>query len=306
MKFGKLAQIEDVDFSLPPDHPKTGPALANLPARTGAMAIYLGCTGWSMKDWVGTVYPAKTPAKGYLEAYGRQFNTIELNTTHYRIPTMETVDRWLNETPADFRFCPKVPQVISHSHDLGLQSDSLKAFIRVIGRMESRLGCCFIQLPPHFASGKAELLLSFLRAWPAELPLAVEFRHASWFAGEPGEANAMFDKMEELNGKHTVITDVAGRRDVLHMRLTGTLALIRFVGNGLHPTDYERADAWVQRLVSWAEQGLHELYFFPHQPDNVKAPQMAAYLLEKLQAAGLDRVRGPRIQPRNPQYRLFD
>ncbi len=305
MKFGKLKEIEGVDFSLPPDHPATGTALESLPKRGVPAEVYLGGTGWSMKEWVGSVYPPKTPSRQYLRAYGQQFNTIELNTTHYRIPTAETVDRWLRETPEDFRFCPKVPQVMSHSRDLGLQSEAFPAFTRVIGRMGQRLGCCFIQLPPHFGTGKAPVLSSFLKAWPAELPLAVEFRHASWFSGEPKVAAELFEEMERL-GKYTVLTDVAGRRDVLHMRLTGPVVLLRFVGNGLHPTDYERADAWVRRLSIWAEQGLREAYVFPHQPDNLKAPQMAAYLLEKLREAGLQRVRGPQLRSEQSQYRLFD
>jgi len=118
MKFGKLPNIDQVDFSLPPDAEGTASILAKLPQSKSQ--LYVGCTGWGMKEWIGTVYPAKTKAKDFLHHYARQFSTIELNTTHYRIPTPETVIKWRDTTPADFRFCPKIPQSISHSRDMGL------------------------------------------------------------------------------------------------------------------------------------------------------------------------------------------
>ncbi len=87
-----------------------------------------------------------------------------------------------------------------------------------------------------------------------------------------------------------MITDVAGRRDVLHMRLTAPIAFIRFVSNGLHPKDYQRADAWAERIAAWAAKGLQELYFFVHSPDEQTSPEMMAYVIgrfnEKL-GAGL-------------------
>ena len=89
------------------------------------------------------------------------------------------------------------------------------------------------------------------------------------------------------------MTDVSGRRDVLHMRLTTSTAFIRFVGNDLDATDFSRIDAWIERLKTWFEAGLHEVYFFTHEPDNLTAPHLARYFFEKMQAKMPVILRGP-------------
>jgi len=117
MKFGKASDLSNIDFSLPID-PSTNKIRLDrygLGTGEGRPQIYIGATGWSMKDWVGTWYPRKTKSADYLKHYGRQFNTIELNTTHYRVPTIEMVQKWYDSVPEDFRFCPKVPQTTSQT-----------------------------------------------------------------------------------------------------------------------------------------------------------------------------------------------
>jgi len=278
MKFGKLPNIDQVDFTLPQDATDTLTVLEKLPP--SKPQLYVGCTGWGMKEWVGTVYPPKTKAKDYLHHYARQFGTIELNTTHYRIPTLETVTKWRDTVPADFRFCPKIPQSISHSRDMSLNSDNTIRFCENISELGEKLGSCFVQLPPYFGFDRLSLLTKFLEKFPQNIPLALELRHESWF-NDSANFEAVFQMMQGLNIS-PVITDVAGRRDVLHQRLTNHTVLIRWVGNALHPTDYTRIDAWVQRLKTWFEAGLQQVFFFPHEPDNILAPEIATYFIKKI------------------------
>jgi uncharacterized protein YecE (DUF72 family) len=304
MKFGKLADIENVDFRLPPDAPSNASILAGNPHQTRPTHLYLGCTGWSMKEWVGSVYPKGAKTKDFLRHYSHQFNTIELNTTHYRIPDATTIQRWYQESAEDFRFCPKVPQSISHSKQLGLGTDLIPTFCHSVAGLEEKLGCCFIQLPPYFKTDQIPLLEKFLKAFSSDIPLAVELRHESWFETE----EVIVGWLQMLNGfgVSAVITDVAGRRDVLHMGISSSIAMIRFVGNGLHPSDYRRADEWVQRLKSWSGPGLHEVYLFPHEPDNILAPQMATYFHQQIvrhlpEAA----IRGPKLIEENNEGELM-
>lgn len=307
MKFGKLNDIEHVDFSLPGDDPKTAVVLQQHHKKDLPLEVFIGCTGWSMKEWVGKVYPTGTKNKDYLKVYGTQFNTIELNTTHYRIPTLQMIEKWKAETPEDFRFCPKIPQTISHSRNLGVGSSQLDRFCAVILGLEKKLGCCFMQLPPYFGSDRRELMAAFLQNFPKNIPLAIELRHESWFNNATARQD-IFDLLEAEQAS-TVITDVAGRRDVLHMRLSTPTAMVRFVGNGLHPTDFSRIDEWIQRIQQWRDQGLQRLYFFPHEPDNIQAPELAAYLLEKLNTLSGISTRGPEIieedRPDQQQMSLF-
>lgn len=289
MKFGKLADISHVNFRLPPDSAFTKAQLAKLEKGTELPRVYIGCTGWSMKEWVGKVYPPKTPVKEFLWYYSRQFNTIELNTTHYRIPDSKTIEKWRSESPDDFRFCPKVPQTISHSSNLALDNALIPTFTESVLGLGEKLGCCFIQMPPYFGADRLPVLTNFLNRWPANVPLALEFRHASWFepAGLPG-----FQLLAD-RGISTVITDVAGRRDVLHQHLSNATAMIRFVGNNLDPTDFQRIDEWVDRLAYWLRQGIREVYFFTHEPDNILAPDLSLYLATAVQEKCPATTRGP-------------
>ena len=189
MKFGKLQDISKVDFSLPIDDIANEAVFERLSTSETAN-IYIGCTGWSMKEWVGRVYPKGTKAKNYLLHYGKQFNTIELNTTHYRIPTFDVVQKWYTETPADFRFCPKIPQSISHRNDMGLRDGTLQLFCESIIGLKEKLACCFMQMPPYFEVKDLPRLRLFLDNFPKEISLAVELRHESWFENEQNFARA--------------------------------------------------------------------------------------------------------------------
>ncbi len=293
MKFGKLQDISNVDFSIPPDHPHTSEVLKNLPKRSGKPQVFVGCTGWGMKEWVGNVYPIGTKSKDYLRHYVRQFNTIELNTTHYRIPNADTISKWETTAPNDFQYCPKIPQTISHSRDLGKSNDSLLRFCDAISGLEQNLGCSFLQVPPYFDYQRLPALEAFLERLPNHIPLAVEIRHESWFS-TPNDLN-IFSKLLQKYNVATVITDVAGRRDVFHQLLTSETAMVRFVGNGLHDTDFQRIDDWVARLSDWFDKGLHQVYFFTHQPDNLLAPEMADYFANAMHAAYDVDIRGPKL-----------
>ena len=301
MEFGKLSDISQVDFRLPPDPDQNKRILPGI--QTGPCTVYVGCTGWSMKEWVGRVYPAGTRSSDYLKAYARQFNTIELNTTHYRIPDADTVDRWRDTVPADFRFCPKLPQTISHREDLGLASGQTAAFCKAIAGLDNTLGCSFLQLPPQIDEKALSRLRRFLDVLPAEVPMAIEFRHPGWFQEQAAPLQFLADY-----DTAAVITDVAGRRDVAHMQLTNRTVMVRFVGNNLHPSDYARIDEWVSRLLQWAKAGLEKVYFFTHEPDNLQAPELAAYLVKKLQMIANFETRGPQFfdnQPTGGQLSLF-
>lgn len=293
MKFGKLDNISNVNFTLPTEPARNDLFLENLPKQEEKTKVYLGCTGWSMKEWIGTVYPKGTKPANYLHHYSRQFNTIEFNTTHYRMPTDVTIQKWYAESAADFRFCPKVLQQISHSRDLGYGSGKIQEFCRVVAGLKEKLGCCFMQLPPYFGVDRLPVLELFFEKWSKEIPLAIEVRHESWFSHPDNFAKLV--QLAEIQNVALIITDVAGRRDVLHLAITAPIVMVRFVGNGLHETDYTRLDEWVLQLKKWWINGVSEIYFFPHEPDNILAPEATAYLFEKLHDFEEIDIRGPKL-----------
>lgn len=284
MKFGKLENISQVDFSLPNDPKLTEKKLEELKknnAQNNSFQIYYGATGWGMKEWVGTYYPTGTAAPQYLQEYAKQFNSIELNTTHYRIPSEQQIKDWYNKSSSKFKFAPKLPQMISHSNDLGMSTDRLSQFCGAILGLKEKLGICFMQLPPYFNPAQLDILDQFLSKFPTEsIPLAVEFRQEAWFRFEE-HTQSMFRLLEQHNVA-PVITDVAGRRDVLHMLLTNEYVVVRFVGNGLAPSDYERVDEWCMRLKKWLDSGVKQVYFLLHQPDNILTPEITNYFVHKI------------------------
>lgn len=312
MEFGKLETLDGVDFTLSPDPPENDRLLSNLPFCDKKPKIWLGSTGWSMKEWVGTFYPEGAKPADFLKFYAHQFNCIEANTTFYKIPDAATIENWRAATPPDFRFCPKVPQTISHLSDFSQIGKDLPLFIEAMHRLGDRLGVVFLQLSPAFSPKNLGKVSHFLKNWPKELPLSIEVRHEGFFqknkSGELSPEAAEYFQLLENQGVATCISDVAGRRDVAFPRLTAGKMLVRFVSNGLHPTDFERAEDWAKRLADWFKKGLPEMYFFAHSPDNLLSPEIAMLLSEKLRAAipDLD-IRGPKpLVKRAVQGSLFD
>ncbi len=246
MDFGKTQQPDKVVWDLPPDAVITARTLAEHERLTETGQVFVGCPIWSNKAWRGSLYPPQAKEKEFLRFYARQFNAIELNVTHYQVPTSDTIAQWLAQTPPDFAFCPKQPREISHHQlSLGQTAEWTNVFSESIRPLASRLGMPFLQLPPRFSPSQLPRLREFLDIYPADLPLAVEFRHPAWFLGKQFTQAA---ELLQTYGKGTVITDVGGRRDVLHMCLTTPTATIRFVGNSLHRSDYARINDWVKRL----------------------------------------------------------
>lgn len=304
MDFGKLPpeQLDQIDFTLPADNPFTNKVLSNS-RQDGMPKVYIGCPVWADKTWVGKIYPGNAREKDFLPLYSRQFNTIELNITHYRIPDEKLIDEWNIAVADGFTFCPKFPQVISHDKLLQETDGLTEAFCESILDLKAHLGMSFLQLAPYFTPRQSKILEAFLQKLPPQLPVAVEFRHEDWF-----RVPQVWDMALELlrhYGKATVITDVAGRRDVVHQSLSIPTAMIRFVGNELHPTDYQRIDEWVLRLKSWFEKGLQTVYFFVHCGSNHYAPDLALYFIRQLNQACSLQIKEPKLLPRVVQTSLF-
>ena len=287
MDFGKLADISRVDFRLPKIETAWAERNARVLRAQGGPKIpasfHCGAPIWSQKQWVGKVYPLGTRSPDFLKLYTRQFNGIELNGTHYHIPSVEQVRAWHELAPPGFQYCPKFPQEISHAHELERCEPLTRLFCETLAGLGDRMGTSFLQLSPYFTPGKIRVLERFLKSLTPGFPVCVEFRHADWFRNGMLIDSAL--DVLEAHGAGTVITDTAGRRDVVHGSITGPRLLVRFVGNELDPTDYTRIDEWVLRIKEWMQAGLTEIHFFIHQPENDLAPELLSYLITQMNAS---------------------
>lgn len=290
MEFGRVAEKElnKVDFSLP-EEPAANKLV--LKKRSQNPLIYLGCAKWGRKEWVGKIYPKGTKDANFLEHYVKHYNSIELNATHYQIYGPEAIGKWAAKAKGkDFKFCPKVPQMISHYSNFS-NADSLTTdFLAGILAFEKNLGPVFLQVSERYSPKQREQLFKYMGTLPADLQFFLEVRHPDWFA-DGSVRKELFDTLRSLKWG-AVITDTAGRRDCAHMELTIPKAFIRYVGNSLHPTDYTRTDAWVERIKYWLDHGLHELYFFMHMHDEAYSPELTVYLVDHLnKTCGLNLIK---------------
>ena len=140
----------------------------------------------------------------------------------------------------------------------------------------------FVQLPGNFGPKNMERLAPFFEMLPKDIKPAIEFRHTDWF-NDSNVADELYDILEKYDISN-VIVDTAGRRDMMHMRLTNNEAFIRYVGAN-HSSDYGRLDDWVIRLSEWVDLGLRNIHFFVHQNLELESPLLAAYFINKLNAA---------------------
>ena len=148
--------------------------------------FWLGCSGWAYDDWVGPFYPEGTPPGEFLARYARVFRAVEVDSSFYRAPSMPLVRRWARAVPTDFRFALKVPREVTHRSGEAAGPGALPGFLEALAplRAEGKLGALVLQYPASFRARETARLAETLAAIPAEIPLAVELRHDSWWLPE--------------------------------------------------------------------------------------------------------------------------
>lgn len=284
MEFGKVPseEVKSINFKLPADGLQTAKVLNGK--KTAQMEVFVGCAKWGLPEWVDFLYPPKTKAADFLTEYAKHFNSIELNAAHYRIPSLETVKKWIKQSESHpegkFLFCPKFPENISHVKRLKGAERITDDFLSAVTEFGHQLGPCFLQLSDSFGPKSLAELENYLKSLPEDLDVFVELRNQEWFSNKR-ISETVFELFTELK-KGAVITDVSGRRDVLHMEVTVPEIFIRFIGNGPEHREnsLRRIDEWAERISSWQEKGLQKVYFFMHQHDEREAVRFAQYAVK--------------------------
>lgn len=242
--------------------------------------IRLGTQGWNYDAWVGPFYPTGTRAADYLSIYARAFDTVEVDSTFYAIPSVKTVRGWAARAPAGFAFALKLPQEISHENRLRESADLATLFFDRARELGDKLGPILIQLGPDFAPVELPALAGFLPLLPRDLRFAVEFRQRGW----------IHDGVLALLAEHNValaLTDARWipRKTMLSLaaRPTADFAYVRWMGPNRDLVDYSRIqvdrtrelEAWSHALRSLAERvksvwGYVNNHFAGHSPSNVR------------------------------------
>ncbi|MDN3693450.1 DUF72 domain-containing protein [Chryseobacterium tructae] len=155
--------------------------------------LYIGCSGFYNNDWKGSLYPENAQSKDFLSLYAETFNTVEINSTFYRIPTAKTLLKWYDETPEAFRFFIKIPKTITHQKRLADSKEEITVFCDHIHKqLQQKLSGFLYQLPPSFKNTPENIDL-IINHIDNNFLNVIEFRHESWWKQE------IFDLLKSNN-----------------------------------------------------------------------------------------------------------
>lgn len=229
--------------------------------------LFAGTSGWAYPSWKPDFYPAKLPQKNFLQHYATQLNTVEVNFTFRQLVKDTTIQKWIAETPAAFRFGVKAHQVITHIKRLKNTQDFVPRFLATIQPLAQagKLGPVLFQLPPNLKADTS-LLEDFLTTLPRGVPSAFEFRHASWFS----------DEIFALLKKHNRALCVAETEE----RVTPDVVTAEFCYYRYRKPSYtaEERRVMVDRLQEHRNAARDVYAYFKHE----ETPEGAMYAVELL------------------------
>jgi uncharacterized protein YecE (DUF72 family) len=219
-------------------------------------SVRIGCSGWNYPHWRERVYPDGLPSRRWLEHYATLFDTVEVNTTFYRLPHREAVAAWVEESPPEFVFAVKASRFLTHMKRL---TDLAQGVDRFYERIESlvespKLGPVLWQLPENFHRDDERLAAALPKLPPGRH--CFEFRHASWFTEE----------VYELLREHAVALVIGDhpRRPFQTHEFTASWTFVRFHhgsrGRNGNYSDRE-LETWHRRIAQWRRRVEVFAYF---------------------------------------------
>jgi uncharacterized protein YecE (DUF72 family) len=227
----------------------------------GMGRVWLGTSGFSYKEWRPLFYPEGLSERQFLNYYSSRLNSVEIDSTFYRMPNAKMIENWKAATPEDFRFALKASQQITHRERLKVPSGALEYLNSVAPGLENRLGVILYQLPPFFKSDVQRLDM-FLSILPKGIRAVFEFRHASWFSE---------DVYRTLRRHNTGLCIHHADEHTTPIELTADYTYIRLRRSAYSPQ--MRAE-WQNRIRGWTDGNIEVFAYIKHK-DNPEAPLIA-------------------------------
>ncbi len=218
--------------------------------------VRIGCSGWQYDSWRGGLYPQREPKRRWLELYAEQFDTVEVNSTFYRLARRSAVEGWVAQTPPRFTFAVKASRYLTHIKRLTALEDGIRRFYEPLEPLidAGRLGPVLWQLPENFHRDD-ERLHDWLAALPDGLH-TIEFRHESWFAPE------VLDALRDANVALTIGDHP--ERPFQSDAATADWRFLRFhYGHRGRRGNYSETELsqWAQRIAAWRRTTTVWAYF---------------------------------------------
>ena len=229
------------------------------------MQLHVGTSGYSYKEWKGSFYPVKLPAKDMLSYYAERLPAVELNNTFYRLPQKSMVENWKEQVPATFRFSIKASQRITHFKRLKEVADETKYLLDTVSVLGDCLGVVLFQLPPNMKKDLPRLA-TFLECLPDGTRAAFEFRHQTWLEDD------VLDLLRSRN--HALCVSDTDDLPVTHIDRTADWGYLR-----LRRVAYSTPNLkeWLKRVRD--QQWQQAFVFFKHE-DEGTGPKLAGQFLE--------------------------
>lgn len=251
---------------------------------------HIGCPVWKHKAWVGEFFSDDAKPSEFLQQYASVFNAVEGNSTFYGMPADSTIQKWVDEVGDGFKFCFKMPRVITHDHRLRGSEHELERFFELMEPAADHVGPFMIQLAQSFGPDDMPYLERFLDQLPARYSYAVEVRHPDFFdkGRHEGRLNRLlqsyhvdriiFDtrKLHSISTDDTNLIKIQRRKPQLPVRFetTSSRPVVRFVGHNNVADNLPYLKEWAIITAEWIREGLHP-YIFIHAPDEFYAPANA-------------------------------
>jgi uncharacterized protein YecE (DUF72 family) len=241
-----------------------------------AAKYYVGCSGWHYEHWRGLCYPQELPKPKWLSFYARQFDTVELNNSFYRVPSEKAFTTWRKSTPENFIFAVKVSCFITHIKRFRNLGSAVEDFLCRAGLLKEKLGPLLYQLPPSMKRNDV-LLQDFLSSLTPKYQYVIEFRHESWID----------ERVFDILRRHNVglcVFDMPGFSCPLVA--TSDFAYVRFHGSeGLYSSCYsdEELSRWAQRIARLG-QNVKASYIYFNNDAEAFAAENAITLRSLLQS----------------------
>lgn len=218
------------------------------------MSIRIGTSGWAYDDWRTIFYPPELPQREWLGYYARRFDTVEINNSFYRLPTVQAFSTWREHAPLGFVYAVKASRFLTHIKKLKDPDPGLQLFFERACHLGNALGPILYQLPPslHLDLPRLE---TFLAALPTKYRHVVEFRDPSWLVEE------VFQLLERYHVSHC-LHDLPPLK--VPLRVTASPVYVRFHGNPLYRGDYRlpALKQWAKHIAGWHGNGLDVFVYF--------------------------------------------
>ncbi|GAC25474.1 hypothetical protein GMES_3191 [Paraglaciecola mesophila KMM 241] len=261
------------------------------------LRVNIGCPIWTHDAWFSSIYPPKSSNRTALQSYSGLFNSVECNSSFYHLPNQDTLKKWRDSVPDDFRFVLKLPRSISHSGQLDACTDELKHTIDNLSLLGETLGGVMLQLPKQFTPSHINQLEVLLDTIPTDLPMSVEVRQSAFF--QKGEHEKLLNQLllshkadrvimdtralfacepsQYTGDERELVIDVQRKKPRVPTNViaTGDTPVVRFVGHQQIDKCASFYRPWINKIKHWLDEGKSPSIFF-HMPDNKDAPWLAA------------------------------